>query len=448
VSAAAGKAVEAVQTGVFSRSRSMLAMAAGVARHELSHRVRSSLSSSAERLARSELATRIEQAKLVAESLGRLKGAVMKAGQLVSLDASEFLPPEAVEILSKLQGEAEPVAFDVIRAVLASELGEEGLARLEGLETRAAASASIGQVHRATVDGARVAVKVQYPGIAESIDADIALLEKLGTGWLTLARRDIDASGLFEELRSILHLEADYDRERTYLERYRELASGDPRYHVPRAYADLSTRRVLTMSWEDGLPLGAWVRAEPSIEARVRFAEAVLDLYCLEFFRWGVVQTDPNYGNFLVDRTRGPDGGALTLLDFGATLEYEPEFRVRYTELLRTIARGDRAGILDAGVAFDILDPREDQAVRDLFVEMMEGAMEPFHASRQPFVFRDAEYAARSRDVITRFTRGLRYSPPPRHLIFLHRKLGGLFQMLKRLDVTLDLRPYWDQMVG
>jgi predicted unusual protein kinase regulating ubiquinone biosynthesis (AarF/ABC1/UbiB family) len=133
-----------VETDRWGRSKTVLAIAAGIASKELKHRLRAGLSATAERVASSELKTRIEQATLMAESLGRLKGAFMKAGQLLSLDATEFLPPEANAILSKLQGQAEPVEFAVVRGVLERELGPAGLAALVELAARPAASASIG----------------------------------------------------------------------------------------------------------------------------------------------------------------------------------------------------------------------------------------------------------------------------------------------------------------
>ncbi len=117
-------------------------------------------------------------------------------------------------------------------------------------------------------------------------------------------------------------------------------------------------------------------------------------------------------------------------------------------QLLRAVRTGDRAIIVADTIDFGLFDARESAEVGDLFAAMLQSSIEPFDPDRQPFLFRDEAYAARSRDVIQRFTRGLRYSPPPRPLLFLHRKLGGIFQLLRRLDVELDLRPYWDKMVA
>ena len=434
--------MKAVDPAMWSRSKELLALGAGILSHELKLSVRSRLTASAEKLASSEVTTRLAQAALVAESLGRLKGAFMKAGQLLSIDASELLPPEAQRLLSSLQSSAEAVDFAVMRQVLVEDLGEEKLAMFDALSAEASASASIGQVHRARVHGLQVAVKIQYPGIRESIDADLDLVHTLVKGWLSVSRRPIDLRETFEELKNILHLEADYARERGYLERFGELVADDPRFVVPQSLPRLSSSRVLTMTWEDGQALGAWIESAPPLAERERLAEALLDLYCKEFFAWGLVQTDPNFGNFLVRE----GAREIVLLDFGATVSYDQAFRDGYIGLLRVLARGDDSAIVRAGVENDLLDVREDEATQRLFVALMRVSFEPF-ARPGRFSFSDTDYSQRSREVVMRFTQKLRFSPPPRRLLFLHRKLGGLFQLFKRLDVSLDLRPCWDRMI-
>ncbi len=427
----------------WGRSKELLSLAANVAGHELRRSVRATWTSSVEKLASSEVATRVAQAQLVAESLGRMKGAFMKAGQLLSIDASDILPPEAQQVLAQLQGKAEPVDFQVVRQVLLEDLGPDGLASLADLDPTAAAAASIGQVHRATAHGIPVAVKVQYPGVAGSIDSDLALVEKLASGWLAVGRRHIDLEGTFEELRTVLHLEADYDRERIHQERFGALLAGDPRFVVPQSIPRLCSRRVLTMTWEEGEPLGDWVASNPTPAQRHAVAEALLDLFCRELFTWGLVQTDPNFGNFLIRR----GSGEIVLLDFGATISYDQAFRRDYVRMLRAMSAEDDAELVAVGIEHGLLDPREDAAARDAFAAMMRLAVEPF-ALGGTFAFADGDYAARTREVGMRFVQKLRFSAPPRRLLFLHRKLGGLFQLCKRLDVSLDLAPVWRRMTA
>lgn len=419
-------------------------MAAQIAGQEARHRVKTGLARGAETLGRARLGTTLEQVETLAEGLSQLKGAAMKAGQMLSIDASDYLPPEAVEILGKLQSNAEPVPFSTMAEVLREDLGPDWAERLEGLEERPSASASIGQVHRARFDGREVAVKVQYPGIGESIDADLDLLRKLSGTWLKMSGRRIDLDEVFREMKEVLHQEADYRVELGHMQAFRELLAGDPTYVVPEPFAPVCSERVLVASWERGEPLRAWLGSHPSLETRRWLGRALLDLYCLEFFTWGRVQTDPNPGNFLVR----PDERRVVLLDFGATLVYDDEFRRQYIELLRVLGAGDRGRVIELGVAQGLLDVRESKEVKDLFADLLISAVEPFVPELQPFEFADEDYAARARDIGVAFTRSLRYSPPPRKLIFLHRKLGGLFNILKRMQLSLDLSPYWEQMVG
>ncbi|MEO1233413.1 MAG: AarF/ABC1/UbiB kinase family protein [Myxococcota bacterium] len=429
--------------GVVSRSRKLLGMATRVAGHEVAQRVSERVARSAERLGADTVLRRVKQAQIIADHLSELKGAAMKAGQFLSIDASDLLPPEAAEVLRSLQSDAEPVPFETVRQVLAEDLGAASLERLEGLAETPAAAASIGQVHTASVAGRKVAVKVQYPGVAESIPSDLAVLRKVAASFLVASGRRIPLDAIFEELETILTLEADYRHEAESMAAYRKLLVSDGRYRVPEPHLDLSSERVLVMSWLDGVPLGRWIAGSPPLADRQRVAEALLDLYCSEFFDWGLVQTDPNPGNFLITPK-----GEVGILDFGATMAFEPSFRAEYVELLRCVGDDDDDALLQASIEFGILDARESEEARTRFIEMMRAAAQPFSPEVQPFRFRDPDYQRKAREVVFAFMQAIRFTPPPRRLIFLHRKLGGLFNILKSLDVTLDLEQYWGRMVG
>lgn len=433
-----------IKSSAFARSVQLFGLASSVVSKELRLSVTEKLRSGFEDLASSRLKSRIEQARLIAENLSQLKGAAMKAGQLLSLDAADYFPPEAIEILSKLQANADPVEFEQMKQVLLADLGRERLSKLERIDETPAASASIGQVHRARFQGCEIALKVQYPGVRESIDSDLVVLERLASGMVTLTGRKMDLHELFEELRTVLVAEADYENEKRNLDEYRERLSGSSAYIVPESIAELSTARVLAMSWEEGSRVVDWIKLNPPREEREKLGRLVLDLYCQEFWDWGFVQTDPNYGNFLVRE----NPLRLVVLDFGATLRYTSEFRATYKELLKAIGDRDPVRVNERVVEMGILDPRESDETKQLFYELLENAMEPFHPRRQPFRFSDQDYARRTRDVGQRFTATLKFSPPPRQILFLHRKLGGIFTLLKRLDVEMDLRPYWDRMIG
>ena len=439
-----------MKSSIGSRSLKLLNLATQVGRKELTQSIKDQFKRGVEEIASGRAKTRIDQARLIVEHLAQLKGAAMKAGQLLSLDASDFFPPEAVEMLSKLQGQADPVEWSVIHKVLLEDLGADKLKDFTNLSERATASASIGQVHRATLQtpgGPRdVAIKIQYPGVADSIDSDLAILRTLAQSFVSLSGRKMDLGELFAELAVVLKQEADYKRERENMEEFRKLIEGHPEFAIPFSYPEYCRGRVLTMSWQEGQSLNDWLKSEPSKADREKVSRLALELYCLEFFAWGFVQTDPNYGNFLI-RREGSDI-KLVLLDFGAALHYTPEFRRDYVELLNTLSSLDRQKIVRKFVDFGLIDPRESEETFELFAELLVTSLEPFQPASQPFRFRDDDFARRSREIGRTFTQALRFSPPPRKVLFLHRKLGGIFALLKKLDVQLDLTPYWDRMTG
>lgn len=431
-----------------SRSLKLFSLAAKVGTSELAQSFKSKFSKASEELTASKLGARLDQARWIAENLAQMKGAAMKVGQLLSIDAGDYFPPEAMAILAKLQSSAEPMDFDVIREVLVEDIGEKKLGEFEDLSIIPDAAASIGQVHRARLNGRPVAIKVQYPGVAESIESDLKIVKRVAKSFMGVSGKEMDLTSLFDEFKRVLEQEADYHAEIKLMREYRDYIKAIPEattqhlYRVPEAIESHSGRRVLTMSWEDGVGIDTWLKSRPSVERREHVAHALLDLFCREFFEWGLVQTDPNFANFLI----GPDD-ALVLLDFGATLRYEEAFRITYRNFLGAMGSLDPAKIIQEGEAFGLIDERESPETKALFAELLMTSVEPFFASKQPFQFDDADYAKRSRDIGTRFARALKYSAPPQRILFLHRKLGGIFNFVKKLDVKIDLTPYWKKMV-
>ncbi len=420
-------------------------MASKIATKEIGDRVSSRLGGKVE----GSLASRIDQARIVVEHLSHLKGAAMKAGQLLSLDTSDFLPPEVIEILSKLQSQATPHETQELRAVLLKELGKIKYGQIRNFSESPIAAASIGQVHRATIDGLDVAIKIQYPGVADSIDSDLTILKKVAQGFIAVSGKRMDMNETFKEVREVLKKETDYLQELQSLHSYSNMIRGIPGLVIPSAFENFTTSRVLTMSFESGLQIRDWILSNPPLAEREQIAKYVLELFCLEFAATGLVQTDPNFGNFLVRSNRtAPSGVELVLLDFGATLEYSRDFRAGYARLLRDLGSNDTERIFQSAVGFGLLDPRESEESRQAFKTMIKVSLEPFDPTKQPFRFTDPDFEKRTRDANIAFSRTLVYSPPPRQLLFLHRKLGGIFNLVKKMGVNLDLRPYWTLMTA
>lgn len=384
----------------------------------------------------SKLATLIEQADTLVNHVGRLKGAAMKAVQTISIEGYDFLPPEVVEVLERLQSQAPPVASPILIAEMKRELGDEKFNQLKKLSAEPIAAASIGQVYAAEYQGAPVVIKVQYPGVAESVDDDIDTLKKLLKALLVVNRKKIDFEELMEEARRVLKLETDYKHEEKSLLRYKKLFEGSE-YIIPNVYSEFTTHKVLVMSREPGLEYGQWLKTNPSVDKKQKVADQLLKLYIKEFFENQLVQTDPNPANFLIT-----EDGRMVLIDFGATIDFDVQFVQEYQSLIRKVFSGNRDEILQKVFDLKFLDRREDKEVQELFVDFMLLSLRPFELDRQPFDFSDKEYSQLVRSEALRFSRKLKFSAPPKKLIFLHRKLGGIFMLLKKMDMKADLSEF------
>lgn len=435
-------------TGIFSRSKELISLAASIGAKELGGRFTDVLGDSPIK----KLSLQLDQARVVMESLGRLKGAAMKVGQLLSMEARDFFPPEVTEVLSQLQSQAPPVEYESIEKILLAELGEQRLNELEQVSRLPIAAASIGQVHKARWRGQDIVVKIQYPGIAESIPSDLQILKSLTSVLLPLARKNIDTDALFAELESVLIQETDYLQEAIFLKSYKDVVvylnamytseCGATPFSVPDVLEDISSKKVLAMTFEEGLHVDDFLRTYPTQELRNIYGQMILDLYIAEFFKFGRVQTDPNFSNFIFKPAPVLRQSRLIVVDFGATRLFTDDFIQKYRSLFFSILSGDQKAAFEKSVDMKFLSSQESPECQEAFWEMLRQSAEPFSEHRQPFEFGDVDYVSRARKVALKFTGLIRYSPPPHELIFLHRKLGGVFQLLKTLEAKIDLRPY------
>ncbi len=387
------------------------------------------------------------QAKRLARRLSQMRGAAMKLGQLLSLESEDILPPEFAEALAVLRSQADRMPDAQVRRALGRAYGKGWQARFAEFELEPLAAASIGQVHHArTHDGRELAIKIQYPGVARSIESDVDNVASL----LQLARVlpvDIDISGIIAEAKRQLRQESDYLAEAAHLRRYRELVKDEPRLWVPRVHEELTTRRVLAMDLARGLPIEE-LRAPGTPQAARDAAGTLLQkLLFRELFEFRFVQTDPNFANYLIAPADGmPGEGALdenariVLLDFGAAREYAPEFTTHYRRMMRAIIAGDGEGVREA--AIDIGYLRRDDSAEHIraVVDLIELVCEPLrHEGVYPF--ERTTLAARTRDagLDLAFRKGFMRAPPP-ETVFLHRKLVGTFLLCGRIRAHVDVR--------
>jgi predicted unusual protein kinase regulating ubiquinone biosynthesis (AarF/ABC1/UbiB family) len=373
-------------------------------------------------------------ARRLAARLARLRGAAMKLGQLVSLHGDDVLPPEFAQALAVLRAQAAPMPAEQVRRVLGREYGKGWEKRLRHFDWEAVAAASIGQVHRATArDGRLLALKIQYPGVARSIASDVdnvAVLLRL----FNLLPLGIDIAGTAEEAKRQLTQEADYEAEGRLLESYARFVADEPRLVVPRVHWDLTTSRVMAMDYMEGEPLES-VRSEPPA-TRNAVGTLLERLLFRELFEFRVMQTDPNFANYLYQR----EGQRVVLLDFGATRGFDREFVATYARITRAVIDGDRdlvareAANIGYAAAGDAAD-RVQAAVDVIFL-----VCEPLR-HKGPYDFPKSDLPARVRDLgyELMIRRGLVRAPPP-ETMFLHRKLVGSFLLLAKIGARVDAR--------
>lgn len=376
----------------------------------------------------------------ITRELARMRGAAMKVGQLVSMETGDFLPPELADILSRLRAQADFMPPKQLRTVLSAAWGRDFTRRFDRFDVRPIAAASIGQVHRArTKDGADLAIKVQYPGVRRSIDADVdnvAGLIRL-TGLLP---SDLDIAPLLAEAKRQLHEEADYRREGRFLARFGALLSDAPEFAVPSLHADLSTKDVLAMSFVPG------VAVEDLIEAPQATRDSVMTrlvaLVLRELFDFQVMQTDPNFANY----RWCAESNRVVLLDFGATREFPTAVTETYRSLLRAGVTRDWPAMAAAGRDVGFIDARTTAAHEDILLNMFDMVMVPL---REPGVydFGASDLAARLRAQGMVLGEGRDFwTIPPMDTLYLQRKIAGMFLLATRLRARVavaDLvRPY------
>ncbi len=390
------------------------------------------------------------QANYVVEELGKLKGSVVKIGQMLALYGEHVLPPEITRALQALNDDTATLSWPKIEQTLRRTLRE----KLDELEVDPVpiGTASLAQVHRATViaTGEEVVLKIQYPGVAEAIDSDLALFKRLlKVSNMVPQTRALDT--WFEEIRDLLHHEVDYDAEANTTERFYERLIDDPRYIVPKVNRQYSSKRLLCMTYEPGVSVTSEALQLLPHERQNAIGQAAIEIMMREIFVWGEMQTDPNFGNYLVrisDNENEID--KLVLLDFGAIRQFDDGLLTIAHNLLRAGYHHDHQAMMKSMTGYEFFDTMSDK-VRSDIASLFLLATEPFsHPDSNPnipadcldsqnrYIWANSKLHSRISASATKAVQSFEFNLPPKEFMFISRKFIGAYTFLTVVNAHTD----------
>lgn len=369
----------------------------------------------------------------LADKLSHLRGAAMKLGQLLSMDAGDLLPKDLSVLLAKLRSDAQPMLHKQLVQLLEQEWGPDWVDNFSHFELRPFASASIGQVHLAYDEQVKKrAVKVQYPGVKDSIGSDVdnlvTLLKISG-----LLPEQLDLTPLFEEAKLQLMAEADYEQEAHHIALYRQQLKDD-RYALPEVDTDLSNDNILVMSYIEGVDIDRTLDLPQA--TRDHIATSLIELFFKELFVFGLMQTDPNFANYRYHSASHKIG----LLDFGATRSIPLHIRQGYQALISAATDNHSEAMLSAARKIGFFNEDIDPVYLDKVLQLFSLACEPIR-SATPYDFGISELAQKIKQAGMAVNRDKsQWHTPPVDALFIHRKLAGLYLLATRLNAKVDVQ--------
>nr|XP_014091468.1 atypical kinase COQ8B, mitochondrial [Bactrocera oleae] len=378
-------------------------------------------------------------AERIVDTLCKVRGAALKIGQILSIQDSNVVSPQLAKAFERVRQAADYMPDWQVERVMNTQLGADWRDLLENFDNKPFAAASIGQVHRATLkNGMQVAIKIQYPGVAQSIESDIDNLVGMLKVW------DVFPHGFFIDnvvkvAKRELNWEVDYTREAEYTEKFKQMIAAYTEYYVPTVIKDLTTGSVLTTELVPGVPLDKCF--DLSYEHRHHIGSSVLKLCLRELFEIECMQTDSNWSNFLYD----VDTKRLMLIDFGSTRFYQKKFIQNYRQIIINAVEGNREGVLLMSREMGFLTGYETKQMEEAHVDavMILGEMFCFDGE---FDFGKQNTTERIAHLVPTMV-AHRLCPPPEEIYSIHRKLSGIFLLCARLNVRLNCRPYYEEIV-
>ncbi|GAB4511609.1 MAG: AarF/UbiB family protein [Allomuricauda sp.] len=382
-----------------------------------------------------------DNAEDIYDGLKSLKGSALKVAQMLSMEKN-LLPRAYVEKFSLSQFSVPPLSAPLVRKTFKKYLGKYPEDVFDQFEKDSVNAASIGQVHRAEKDGRKLAVKIQYPGVAESISSDLALVKPVAIKMFNLKGKDSEK--YFKEVEHKLVEETNYILELEQSDEITNACSVIPNMRFPKYYRDLSSERILTMDWMEGKHLGEFTKTDFDSELGNKLGQALWDFYMFQIHALRRVHADPHPGNFLVS-----GAGELIAIDFGCIKAIPEEFYVPYFELAKPENINNDEVFMEKLYELEILTPtdseRELQFFKALFKEMLTIFTSPFH--KETFDFGDEGFWSQIANLSERYSkdeqiRKMNGNRGSKHFLYINRTFFGLYNLLHDLKAHVEVNSF------
>jgi len=382
-----------------------------------------------------------ENAEDIYDGLKSLKGSALKVAQMLSMEKN-ILPKAYVEKFSLSQFSVPPLSAALVRKTFKKYLDKYPEDLYDTFEKDSVNAASIGQVHQATLDGKKLAVKIQYPGVADSISSDLALVKPIATRMFNLKGKDKEK--YFKEVEEKLLEETDYLLEVKQSQEITKQCSVIDDLRFPKYYPELSSERIITMDWMTGVHLSEFTQVNTDKEAADKIGQALWDFYMFQMHHLKQVHADPHPGNFLVDNEHN-----LIAIDFGCIKKVPQEFYAPYFELAKPENINDpeifKAKMLELEILKTSDSAEETAFFSALFHEMLSLFTKPFHL--ETFDFSDESFFAQIADLSDKYSkdtqlRKMNGNRGSKHFLYINRTFFGLYNLMHDLGAKIKVNNY------
>ncbi|WP_109829717.1 ABC1 kinase family protein [Reichenbachiella versicolor] len=376
-----------------------------------------------------------DNAKDIYSSLSELKGSALKMAQLLSMDQN-VLPKAYSDKFTMAQYSAPPLSYPLVKKTIMSNLGNYPNEIFDSFSSKASNAASMGQVHKAKLNGEEVAVKVQYPGVGDSIKSDLKLAKPFALSLMKVSAKDIDP--YLKEVEEKLLEEADYELELKQSLEFAKLCKNVPNVEFPQYLPQHSGKQVLTMTWLSGVPLGEWMKSEHSLEARQLIGQTLWDFYMYQIHHLKMMNADPHPGNYIIN-----ESNRLGVIDFGCVKHVPSDFYEPYFKLAKHEVLDDEKQVRELFQELEIILPsdseKEEKLVTNMFVDLIRLVARPINYDEFDFsdnaffeeIYQMGEIISKDPELKKLQARG------SRHFIYFNRTFFGLYNILNNLKVKI-----------